>query len=290
MTQTRNRNRNRRHSRNTLRHTRSATRARRAHTRRQNRASRGRRTRRGGVKNPNKARTTTNARSYVHPYSRAAHTPTTTTTTTTTPTHASDIERLDALLSQCKNTEASLIGKANKANKAKCKHGESCTHANPEHFREFSHPQSSQPLARPFKMCADRFIDLSYRIFNSYDHSFPTEWYVVVAEHLRETDYTRYDSLYFNILANLCIHHQDFVAQYPDKQFWQHLYMGMEEGAAVTGMYDVTNIPVLSKCLVDMASPDTRYLSNTALIFSKTYGKDDDEDEDEDDGAMSVAD
>ena len=132
-------------------------------------------------------------------------------------------------------------------------------------------------------MCAEKFIDLSYRVFQENGDSFPKEWYVIVADYLRESDYTRYDSLYFNILANLCIHHQEFATRYPSKQFWQHLYMGLEEGAAVTGMYDVTNIPVLSKCLTDMGSPDTRYLSNTALIFSNTYGRSSDDDDDEDD-------
>ena len=105
------------------------------------------------------------------------------------------------------------------------------------------------------------------------DDSFPSEWYVTVSKFLRESDYTRYDSLYFNILANLCIHHDEYTALYPDKMFWNHFYTGLEEGAAVTGMFDVQHVPKLTKCLLDMQSVDQRYLSNTALLASAAYGK-----------------
>jgi hypothetical protein len=144
---------------------------------------------------------------------------------------------------------------------------------NPDHFKRFTHPADSAVLAQPFKLCTDKFMAISHKMFKLNVDSFPSEWYMTVSEFLRESDYTRYDSLYFNILANLCIHHDEYTALYPDKMFWNHFYTGLEEGAAVTGMFDVQHMPKLTKCLLDMHSVDTRYLSNTALLMSSAYGK-----------------
>lgn len=198
-------------------------------------------------------------------------------------------DELQDTLSKCKDTERLMMtnqsqgitSKTSKHYKRKpdCVHGSRCNRTNPTHFRDFSHPTSSAIIAQPFKMCADKFIELSYKLFETNEGQMPEEWYIIVGNNLRESDYTIYTSLYFNILANLCIHHEDYARDYPNKQFWSHFYTGMEEGAAVTGMYDVTGIPKLSQCLKDMKSVDARYLSNTALLFSKTYGKNDEDDE-----------
>lgn len=176
-------------------------------------------------------------------------------------------DKLDKLLRNCKTTEAMVLN----INKPACKYGKDCMRINPTHFRSYSHPQGG--LTETFKQCSEKFIELSYHIFQINNDSFPTDWYVVMAKYLREQDFTRYDSLYFNILANLCIYHKYYSNTYPNKHFWSSLYMGLEEGAAVTGMYNVSNIPKLSRCLNDMNSVDKKYLSNTALIFSKSYGK-----------------
>ena len=199
------------------------------------------------------------------------------------------IAKLNKLLGHCKQTE-SLMNQPldrNSMRKRKCRHGHNCHRANPDHFQDFAHPDVSTVLAQPFKMCTDKFINLSYSIFRTNGGSFPPEWYITVANHLRESDYTVYTSLYFNILANLCIHHDTFARLYDDKAFWDHLYTGMEEGAAVTGMYDVTSIPKLKQCLVDMKSVDPRFLSNTALLSSKAYGKRTDDDGTDDDDVMN---
>lgn len=180
------------------------------------------------------------------------------------------LNELDKVLRNCKETE--LMMTMDHKNKKQCVHGHKCNRTNPTHYHDFSHPINSAVIAQPFKMCADKFVDLSYKLFDANDNSLPKEWYIIIANHLRESDYTIYTSLYFNILANLCIHHEEYAREYPDNRFWSHFYTGMEEGAAVTGMYDVTGIPRLSQCLKDMNSVDPRYLSNTALLFSKTYG------------------
>lgn len=176
------------------------------------------------------------------------------------------LTELISLLKSCKETEEYLSVKPHK----KCMYGDSCKRHNPEHFHDFAH--SDGFLAAPFKLCTDQFIDITYNIYMSNQNSFPTEWYVIIAEYLRTFDYNKFDTLYFNILANLCIHHDYYSTKYNDKQFWEKLYMGFEEGAAVTGMFDVSHIPIFKKCLADMNSIDKQYLSNTALIFSKSYG------------------
>lgn len=152
-------------------------------------------------------------------------------------------------------------------------HGADCKRMNPDHFKTFTHPIDSAVLAQPFKFCTDKFMAITHKMFKTNDDFMPNDWYMTVSEFLRESDYTRYDSLYFNILANLCIHHDEYTALYPDKMFWNRFYTGLEEGAAVTGMFDVQRIPKLSKCLHDIKSVDARYLSNTALLMSETYGR-----------------
>ena len=181
-------------------------------------------------------------------------------------------QQLVNLLSGCKKTERDMKGKPGDRRRA-CVHGEDCKRMNPDHFKSFAHPTDAAILAQPFKLCTDKFMAITHKMFRSNDDFMPNEWYMTVSEFLRESDYTRYDSLYFNILANLCIHHDEYTALYPDKLFWNHFYTGLEEGAAVTGMFDVQHIPKLSKCLGDIESVDTRYLSNTALLASAAYGK-----------------
>ena len=180
--------------------------------------------------------------------------------------------QLASLLSKCKKTERKMKGKLGDRRRA-CLYGENCKRMNPDHYQAFAHPTNAVLLAQPFKLCTDKFMAISHKMFKLNDDGFPSEWYITVSKFLRESDYTRYDSLYFNILANLCIHHDEYTALYPDKMFWNHFYTGLEEGAAVTGMFDVQHVPKLTKCLLDMQSVDQRYLSNTALLASAAYGK-----------------
>lgn len=181
-------------------------------------------------------------------------------------------QQLVSLLSGCKKTERDIKRKPGSKQQA-CTHGANCNRMNPDHFKAFAHPTDSAVLAQPFKFCADKFMAITHKMYKSNDDFLPDGWFVTVSKFLRESDYTRYDSLYFNILANLCIHHDEYTALYPDKVFWNRFYTGLEEGAAVTGMFDVQHMPKLSKCLSDIESVDTRYLSNTALLSSAAYGK-----------------
>ncbi len=218
----------------------------------------GRRTRRrAGAKATTQSRVRS-ARTFVGPY--------------TAKSKANTLEQqLVNLLSSCKKTERDMKSKQGSKQQA-CTHAANCKRMNPDHFKAFAHPTDSAVLAQPFKFCADKFMAITYKMYRSNDDFLPDEWFVTVSKFLRESDYTRYDSLYFNILANLCIHHDEYTALYPDKVFWNRFYTGLEEGAAVTGMCDVQRIRKQIKCLCDIESVDTRYLSNTALLSSVAYG------------------
>jgi hypothetical protein len=160
------------------------------------------------------------------------------------------------LLDHCKSLE----------DRPKCRYDPNCKRTNPQHFQQFSHPSL---MFKEFKPCVDKFIRMSHELYIGNNQSFPNKWYSTIQK-IKETDYTKFDTFYFNILANLCLHSAEYTEIYDDKLFWNKLFMGMEE-QSVTGMYDITSIPALQQCLKDIGSPDTRYLSNTALLFSKPY-------------------
>lgn len=167
------------------------------------------------------------------------------------------------LLDHCKSLETSF---KSLSGKQICMYDPNCKRANPQHFQQFSHPSL---MFKEFKHCVDEFIRLSHELYIGNNQSFPTKWYSAILK-IKETDYTKFDTFYFNILANLCLHSEEYTTNYVDKLFWNRLLMGMEE-QSVTGMYDITSIPVLQECLTNIRSPDTRYLSNTALVFSEPY-------------------
>lgn len=185
------------------------------------------------------------------------------------------LEKLEKLLISCKESEKKYSYSENSkisANKRKqnCKYGETCMRENPEHFRDFKHQNGV--LINIFKGCVDEFINLTYVIYINNNNNLPIKWYDLIQEYLLEYDYSSFGSLYFNILANLSIHHKFYTNSYNNKSFWSKFFMGLEEHA-VTGMFDITTIPKIVESLEEMNSADTRYLSNTALLLSESYGK-----------------
>lgn len=175
------------------------------------------------------------------------------------------IKKLELLLKQCKNLE-NLI--SDSKYKKQCKYGINCSRFNPNHFQEYSHPIGG--LTKIFKKCTDDFIRLTYSLFQKYKQNFPNEFFILIIDYLKETDFTNYNSLYFNILANLSLHADYYSNKYSNKIFWNSLLVGMEE-SAVTGMFDISKIKHIQDSLKKNKSPDINYLSNTSLYFSKPY-------------------
>ena len=147
-----------------------------------------------------------------------------------------------------------------------CKYGNKCYQKNPNHLKRYSHPKD-------FKKCTDDYIRLSYKLYSINNNSFPDQFFNIIYNNLKESNFTDYTTLYFNILVNLATNAEEYIEKYPNKEFWSHLFIGMEE-TSVTGMYDITSdeLKYIQKTLKNIGSVDTRYLSNTALLFSKVYG------------------
>ena len=175
------------------------------------------------------------------------------------------IKQFELLLKQCKNLE-NLI--SDSKYKKQCKYGIKCSRFNPNHFQQHSHPIGG--VTKIFKRCTDDFIRLTYSLFQKYKQNFPNEFFILIIDYLKETDFTNYNSLYFNILANLSLHADYYSNKYSNKRFWNNLLIGMEE-SAVTGMFDISKIKHIQDSLIKNKSPDINYLSNTALYFSKPY-------------------
>jgi hypothetical protein len=175
------------------------------------------------------------------------------------------ITQLELSLNKCKNLE-NLI--SDSKYKKQCKYGIDCSRFNPKHFQEYSHPIGG--VTKIFKRCTNDFIRLTYNLFQKNKQNFPNDFFVLIVKYLKETDFTNYNSLYFNILANLSLHANYYSKKYDDKTFWNTLLIGMEE-SAVTGMFDITKIKNIQDSLIKNKSPDINYLSNTSLYFSKPY-------------------
>jgi len=140
-----------------------------------------------------------------------------------------------------------------------CKYGEACYRKDPSHKDDFAHLDD-------FKECTDIYLDMSYRVYKDNDDEFPNRWYNIIDEFLKEHDFTKQDSLYFNIMGNICEHMDEYVKRF-GKRFIALILMRQEE-QAVTGMFPVSLKGRISRCLKKLGSPDTRYLSNTALTIS----------------------
>lgn len=170
------------------------------------------------------------------------------------------------LLADCKEKSNEIRNAIENSNRRRCKFDKSCYRENLLHRLSFKHSGENlrQLEIDAYRSCTDKYLELSWKLFTNNGEQLPNEWYIAIGTYLQTWDYTDQHSLYFNILANICQHGHEYTNMY-SKKFIEFLLVGMEE-SAVTGMFDITNRPELMKCLVDIKSPDDRYLSNTALL------------------------
>lgn len=180
-----------------------------------------------------------------------------------TPPQTVQHDSLDSMLANCKRIVQEHVSEHVNDHRRECVYGSRCFRKNPEHLDKFKHPIQAS-LTDALKECTDGYMAMSYKLYSENGNSFPSDWHRAVYAHLQESDYTNTNSLYFNILANLCRHSTYYTRLYP-KKFIEHLLTAMEE-QAVTGMFNIEDRPDLVQCLKKMKSPDFRYLSNTALL------------------------
>ena len=170
------------------------------------------------------------------------------------------------LLANCSKYSYDVRNKLENPKRRLCKFDQSCYRRNVDHLLTYKHSNENigQIEIDAYFECTNIFLEKSWELYKGNDNQLPTEWYVAISSYLQTPDYSDQHHLYFNILANICQHGQEYVQRYSPR-FIENLLVGMEE-SAVTGMFDITNRPELMACLSKMNSPDDRYLSNTALL------------------------
>lgn len=240
-----------------------STRKRRSKRRMKNRQSRKIKSRgkRAGAGRSYKTRTTRRIKTL--PYS---------TIRSTRPTSRSILE----LLANCSKYSYDVRTKLENPKRRLCKFDQSCYRRNIDHLLTYKHSNENigQTEIGAYFECTNIFLEKSWELYRSNDNQLPREWYVAISSYLQTPDYSDQHHLYFNVLANICLHGQEYVQKYSPR-FIGNLLVGMEE-SAVTGMFDITNRPELMACLSNMNSPDDRYLSNTALLSLVKRRTDDD--------------
>ena len=106
--------------------------------------------------------------------------------------------------------------------------GSKCYQKNPVHRLNFSHGINYADChVSVFKKDTDKFIENIHNIYKCYGDTLleSADYSSILTETLRTgDDYTKYDSLYFNIIANIAIHIDDYKKNY-SANFLKNLLM-----------------------------------------------------------------
>ena len=151
-----------------------------------------------------------------------------------------------------------------------CKFGIDCVGTTPEHYIKYTHPAEHHfPDAdiERYLECTYEFLIASRKIYDSNNRNLPKKWYTIIHNYLKESDYTKHDSLYFYFLANMACNLEYFKKRF-GKRFMTFVLTGME-GESVTGMFEVKKGSPVQNCLYNLKiGKETNgkyYLSNSAL-------------------------
>ena len=150
--------------------------------------------------------------------------------------------------------------------------GSKCYQKNSFHRLNFSHGINYADChVSVFKEDTDKFIENIHNIYKCYGDTLleSANYSSILTENLRTgDDYTKYDSLYFNIIANIAIHIDDYKKNYsPD--FLKNLLMSLEE-LGITGLFKINDKSSLIRQKIDEYArqngekPDYR-LANTTI-------------------------
>ena len=150
--------------------------------------------------------------------------------------------------------------------------GSKCYQKNPVHRLNFSHGINYADChVSVFKEDTDKFIENIYNIYKCYGDTLleSADYSSILTENLRtEDDYTKYDSLYFNIIANIAIHIDDYKKNY-SANFLKNLLMSLEE-LGITGLFKINDTTSVIRQKIDEYAhqngekPDYR-LANTTI-------------------------
>jgi hypothetical protein len=152
-----------------------------------------------------------------------------------------------------------------------CKYGIECVGVTTKHFIDYTHPAEhhfQDADIEKYLECTYEFLIASRKIYDSNGRKLHMDWYNIIQKYLKESDYTRHDSLYFYLLSNIACNFK-YIKKRFGKRFITVVLIGMEEHA-VTGMFKVKKNSTVKKCLYNLGvgkEPNgTYYLSNTALL------------------------
>jgi hypothetical protein len=150
--------------------------------------------------------------------------------------------------------------------------GSKCYQKNPVHRLNFSHGINYADChVSVFKEDTDKFIENIHNIYECYGDTLleSADYSSILTKTLRtEDDYTKYDSLYFNIIANIAIHIDDYKKKY-SANFLKNLLMSLEE-LGITGLFKINDPTSVIRQKIDEYArqngekPDYR-LANTTI-------------------------
>ena len=150
--------------------------------------------------------------------------------------------------------------------------GSKCYQKNPVHRLNFSHGINYADChVSVFKKDTDKFIENIHNIYKCYGDTLldSVDYSSILTETLRTgDDYTKYDSLYFNIIANIAIHIDDYKKNY-SANFLKNLLMSLEE-LGITGLFKINDPTSVIRQKIDEYArqngekPDYR-LANTTI-------------------------
>jgi hypothetical protein len=180
---------------------------------------------------------------------------------------------IDVLNESFKKAVTSSLKKAYE--RKPCPHGERCYRKNPEHFKEFSHPSNkySDGDIAAFKDDTDRFLSLSYRIYEQNGGQFSDAWISKISARtgddntqFAQSEYDKYDSFYFLLLANIIMNLGKYEQIYTP-EFLKYLLISFESADA-TGLFDVNRDSTIARKLSEYGVEEFWLLSNTTILAS----------------------
>lgn len=182
-----------------------------------------------------------------------------TNTTNTKRFKINNDDKIQKLISLINNENMKLTSKPF------CDYNLCCYRQNPEHKKNFYHYYN-------FNDFTNKFLSYSYDVYKKSNNDllpFQLEWYSSVIHLLRESDFTKHSSLYFNLLVNTAINIEKYYNTF-GYQFLYDVFFGLEQ-EGVTGIYNINKPNCKNNKINDIYKKynlvDDKYnISNTHII------------------------
>ena len=150
-----------------------------------------------------------------------------------------------------------------------------CYRKNPVHFEECSHSiHYCEGDIKAYKPDTDRFLDNSFEIYNSNKRgeyqNFSQAWHTKISARtgdestqFAQSDYSKHDSFYFLLLANIMTHLKEYVDKYGTK--FLIFLLGTFESDDATGFYTLKKDSAIAQKLQTCGVREWWLLGNTTI-------------------------